>query len=109
MTRVKLETMVRFLVALALVISTVECAAACTPSSSAEPACHHHKKLPPAPCSHELVPATIVQHVTVDVLISPEALVQPFTAPRLIAVSQPVLDDSSPPGPRSTSLFILRI
>jgi hypothetical protein len=60
------------LVVLALIVSSVQCAAACTPVSSApQPPCHHHKQAPKASC-HELVPATTGQTFVINVLFSIE-------------------------------------
>jgi hypothetical protein len=56
------------LVAFALIVSSVQCAAACTPASygAPQPPCHHHKQAPKASC-HELVPATTVQSFIVGI------------------------------------------
>lgn len=93
------------LVALALIVTSVQCAAACTPVSSATPpACHHHQQAPQANC-HELVPATAVQCFAVSVLFSAEPVdVAPISTTGIQAaqsVAPPVL--TVPP------LTILRI
>ena len=73
------------LVALALVVSSVQCAAACTPVSCApQPPCHHHKQAPLKADCHELVPATTVQSFVVSVLFTTEPVdVSPVAAPSI--------------------------
>jgi hypothetical protein len=93
------------LVALALIVSSVQCAAACTPVSSATPpSCHHHKQAPKANC-HELVPATTVQFFAVSLLFSTEPVeVSPISGTGVQIVRnphQPILN--APP------LTVLRI
>jgi hypothetical protein len=93
------------LVALALIVSSVQCAAACTPASCApQPPCHHHKQAPKADC-HELVPATTVQSFVVSVLFSAEPVsASPVAGPGIQITQvlyQPVL--TGPP------LIVLRI
>lgn len=64
--------MLKLVVALALVIGSVQCAAACTPVACAQPPCHHHKQSPA--CTHELIPATVVQSSVMPVSFSSEAV-----------------------------------
>jgi hypothetical protein len=103
--------MLKFLVALALVVSSVECAAACTPAAGAQPACHHHKQAPAnqKACSQELVPATIVQASHADLNFSLQvALAAPIMeAPVLFPGSKVV--EQSPPGGGVPPRIALRI
>jgi hypothetical protein len=94
-----------FLVLLALIGSSVQCAAACTPVSSATPPpCHHHKQAPKASC-HELVPATTVQFFAVSVLFSAEPVdVAPISATDFQAIQNSFLPVLNVPP-----LTILRI
>jgi hypothetical protein len=113
--------MVRFsgrlvvLVAIALIVSSVQCAAACTPVSCVDPQppCHHHKQAPanqkPASCAHELVPATIVQSFHADVLFSSEVVDARFISGVLVSLEMPAIRDVSPPGPDSSPPSVLRI
>ena len=96
-----LEKMFRLLVALALAIGTFQCAAACTPVSSG---CPHHKQAPPR-CTHELVPATIVQPAVVGVSFSAEAVTTPFVTGVPLSLDLPVVQNQSPPE----SPFFLKI
>ena len=96
-----LEKMFRLLVALALAIGTFQCAAACTPVSSG---CPHHKQAPPR-CTHELVPATIVQPSIVSVSFSVEAVETSFVTGALVSLDIPAVQDQSPPE----SPFFLKI
>jgi hypothetical protein len=93
--------MLRVLVALALVIGTVQCASACTPISSA---CPHHKQSPPH-CT-ELVPATPAQPF---VLFLTEAIETSFSAVAPVVLDIEAINEESPPGPHPKSPFILRI
>ncbi len=98
--------MLKLVIALALVIGSVQCAAACTPVSHAMPACHHHKQAPP--CAHELIPATIVQISVITVPLSAEPVHTPDANAQVffpISTSQ----DPSPPGPLFPPRTILRI
>jgi hypothetical protein len=79
------------LVALALIVSSVQCAAACTPASygAPQPPCHHHKQAPKASC-HELVPATTVQSFVVSMLFSAEPVdAAPVTETRITIAQDP--------------------
>src|ERR1700677_1345598 len=99
--------MLRFLVALALVLSTVQCASACTPVSArdSQPPCHHHKQAP-ARCGQELVPATIVQPATHHVSFAAEAVETQFAPGAIVSFRIPVADHQSPPGSPPKSLQI---
>jgi hypothetical protein len=94
--------MVRVLVALALVIGTVQCAAACTPISSG---CPHHKHAPATRCT-ELIPATPAQPFA---LFLTEAVETPLSAAPPVVIDLEAVDHESPPGPHPKSPFILRI
>ena len=99
--------MLKVLLALALVVGSVQCASACTPAGAAQPPCHHHKQAPA--CSHELVPATIVQSYVATVSFQSEALnPQPIIGLTSV-LNEPPLQDSSPPGTTVPPLTILRI
>jgi hypothetical protein len=99
--------MLKLVIALALVVGSVECAAACTPVASAQPACHHHKQAPS--CTHELVPATIVQSFVVDLPSSSQALHAPTILLTLAPFDAPAFQEHSPPGPTIPQQTILRI
>lgn len=99
--------MLRFLLALALVVVSVQCAAACTPAAGAQPACHHHKQAPA--CSHELVPATIVQSSVATVSFQSEALNPEPIIHAAVILHAPQTHDPSPPGPTVLPITILRI
>jgi hypothetical protein len=93
------------LVALALVVSSVQCAAACTPVSCApQPPCHHHKQAAKADC-HELVPATTVQSFVVSVLFSTE----PVDASPVSGPSIQITQDPYQPLLTGPPLTVLRI
>lgn len=97
--------MLKFLLALALVVGSVQCAAACTPA--AQPQCPHHKQAPA--CSHELVPATIVQSSVATLSFQSEP-VNPAPVIRPAAIlDTPPMQDPSPPAPTVPSITILRI
>ncbi len=99
--------MLKFLLALALVVVSVQCAAACTPIAPAQPACHHHKQAPA--CSHELVPATIVQSYVASVSFQLEAAnPQPIIGATII-LNAPSIQAPSPPGATVPPITILRI
>ncbi len=99
--------MLKLLLALALVVGSVQCASACTPAASAQPPCHHHKQAPA--CAHELVPATIVQSYVASVSFQSEALnPQPIIGATII-LTAPSMQDPSPPGPTAPPVTILRI
>jgi len=92
-------------VAFALIVSSVQCAAACTPVSCApQPACHHHKQAPKTTC-HELVPATTIQSFVVSVLFSTE----PVDAAPVSGPSVEVTQNPYQPIPIVPPLTILRI
>jgi hypothetical protein len=80
------------LIALALIVSSVQCAAASTPVSCApQPPCHHHKQSPKADC-HELVPATTVQSFVVSILFSTEPVdASPVAGPGIQITQGPYL------------------
>jgi hypothetical protein len=89
--------------AFVLAVVSVQCAAACTPAAS----CPHHKQAPS--CSHELVPATIVQSSAVGVIFISDAI-DTASAPSLpICFQPPTLIDPSPPGSAVFRRLILRI
>ena len=111
------KKMVRFsartvvLVALALIVSSVQCAAACTPVSCEhpQPPCHHHKPAPAnqkSACSHELVPAT-VQPSTIS--ISLDTVDAPFIAGVFVSPDLPVVQNQSPPGVTVPLSSVLKI
>jgi hypothetical protein len=102
-----LEKMLKFLVALALVIVSVQCAAACTPVASAQPSCHHHKQAPA--CAHELVPATIVQTSAMDLSFSAAALPVPMVTQTVASRHVSTLENPSPPLAGVPRLTVLRI
>jgi hypothetical protein len=97
--------MLKFVIALVVVIASVQCAAACTPVATAQPPCHHHKQAPS--CSHELVPATIVPSTVVDVTFSSEAI--PLVSLTFASTDTSTPIDPSPPGPPVAPPTILRI
>lgn len=99
--------MLKFLLALALVVVSVQCAAACTPAAAAPPPCHHHKQAPA--CSHELVPATIVQSYVASVSFSSEALNPEPIVHAAAILNAPTMQDPSPPGATVPPTTILRI
>lgn len=93
------------LVLLALIVSSVQCAAACTPVSSAPlPPCHHHKQAPKASC-HELVPATTVQSFALSVLFFTE----PSDAALVSGPSRDISQDPHQPILTVPPLIALRI
>lgn len=97
--------MLRVLIALALVIGTVQCAAACTPISSG---CPHHKHAPPPRCT-ELIPATPAQPFIVAVQFLTEAIKTSFSVAAPVLFDLAAVNDESPPGSHLKSPFILRI
>lgn len=97
--------MLKLMIALVLVIVSVQCAAACTPVASGQPACHHHKQGPA--CSHELVPATIVQP-SVALSFSAEPMRISFAA-QILCFHAPAIEDPSPPDPHVPPHTVLRI
>ena len=99
--------MLKFLLALALVVVSVQCAAASTPAAAAQPSCHHHKQAPA--CSHELVPATIVQSYVASVSFSPEALTPEPIIQAAAFLNAPTMQAPSPPGATVPPITILRI
>jgi hypothetical protein len=98
------------LVAVALIVSSVQCAAACTPVSCVDPQppCHHHKPQP-ASCSHELVPATNVQSFHAGVVFSLEAVDAQFIPALLMPPEDSTVRNISSPDPPSNPPSILRI
>jgi hypothetical protein len=105
MTRGNIEQgMLKLAIALALVVVSVQCAAACTPS--AQPACPHHKQAPA--CSHELVPATIVQSSVADLSFSSEAIHAPIILRAVLFFQPCAAQDPSPPD-LTLPRFTLRI
>jgi hypothetical protein len=94
------------LVALALIVSSIQCAAACTPASygAPQPPCHHHKQPPKASC-HELIPATTNQPFVVSVLFSAE----PVDESPISGADIQVLQHASPPILTVPPLTVLRI
>jgi hypothetical protein len=109
---VRWEWMLRFLIALALVVSSVECAAACTPAACAptQPPCHHHKQAPvqkTAGC-HELIPATTVQSFAIGVTFASEP-VESVAAIPMAPADFPVFENPSPPPLPSSFHSVLRI
>jgi hypothetical protein len=99
--------MLKIVIALALVLGSVECAAACTPVASAQPPCHHHKQAPA--CSHELVPATIVPSFVIDPPLPSEAVNPQTDARILISFVTSSNEDPSPPGLNVPPFAVLRI
>lgn len=100
--------MLKLLVAFFLVMGSVQCAAACTPVKNALPACHHHKQAPA--CSHELVPATIVQSSITDPPQLLEAAVIPELISSIVLSSlSTTIEEPSPPGVTIPPPTILRI
>jgi hypothetical protein len=98
--------MLKLVVALVLVIGSVQCAAACTPITSAQPPCHHHKQAPV--CRHELIPATTVQ-TYVALEFSPEAVEVPAVIHSMGSLYAGQVQDPSPPGFVVPPLTVLRI
>jgi hypothetical protein len=93
------------LLALALIVSSVQCAAACTPVSCApQPPCHHHKQAPKADC-HELIPATTVQAFVVDVLF----LAEPVDASPVSGSTIQITQDPYQPVLTGPPIIALRI
>lgn len=111
----KFSSVTVVLVAIVLIVSSVQCAAACTPVPCAnpQPPCHHHKQAPSnqktAACSHELVPATTVQSSVASVLFSSESVDAPFAAGALVSLDVPLVPDASPPSLNSGLPSVLRI
>jgi hypothetical protein len=99
--------MLKLLVAIALAIVSVECAAACTPVACAQPPCHHHQQAPA--CKHELVPATIVPSVVIGACLSSQAVDAPLVLGNLASFYTPTIENPSPPGPPAPLLRVLRI
>ena len=104
--------MLKVLVAIMLVIVSVQCAAACTPVSGAQPSCHHHKEAPA--CKHELVPAVLVPSVAIGTSLFSKAMFsQAIDAPVVllgfVPFDIPAIENPSPPGPPVPLLTVLRI
>jgi hypothetical protein len=106
--------MLRVLIALAVLVGSVQCAAACTPVSCVDPQppCHHHKQAPAsqksAGCTHDLVPAATVQSPLMDVLLESQ-IVESFVAGAFVRLYLPVVSDPSPPTLSAALPFVLRI
>jgi hypothetical protein len=99
--------MLRLLIALALVIVSVQCASACTPTAGAQPACHHHKRA--AACAHELVPATIVPSAVTDLSFVSEPADPQWAESTFVSFAASTAQDPSPPGASVPRLSVLRI
>lgn len=99
--------MLKLLVAIALVIVSVQCAVACTPVACAQPPCHHHQQAPA--CKHELVPATIVPPVVIGTSWSSRAGDAPIVLLAVASFDTPTIENLSPPGPPVPLLTVLRI
>ena len=99
--------MLKLLVAIALVIVSVQCAAACTPVACAQPSCHHHKEAPA--CKHELVPATIVPPVVIGTSWSSRAVDAPVVLLDFASFDTAAIENLSPPDPPVPLLTVLRI
>jgi len=97
--------MLRLVIAIVIALVSVQCAAACTPVAGAPPACHHHKQAPA--CSHELVPATIVQASIALSFSSEPAGASIVAAMGFFQAS--AVEDPSPPDPHIRPHTILRI
>ena len=109
--------MVRFsglAVALMIIVSSVQCAAACTPIACGDPPppCHHHKQAPAnqktASCAHELVQAITNQSST-GISFSAEAIEAVFVPGAFVRSNIQPIQDPSPPGLTVPPLTILRI
>jgi hypothetical protein len=85
--------MLRFLVALFVVIATIQCASACVPVATG---CPHHKHTP-ARCAQELVPATVAQASTILVSFAAEPIGQLFTRFEARSFDAPPVLSPSPP------------
>jgi hypothetical protein len=101
------ERMLKLLIALALVVGSVQCAAACTPAMAAQPTCHHHKQAPS--CAHELIPATIVQSTVIAPSFISESVAPQLIARPFLAFYATPTHDPSPPGATVPPSTILRI
>ena len=99
--------MLKFLVAIALVIVSVQCAMACTPVACSQSPCHHHKQAPA--CKHELVPATIAPSVVIGASWSSQAADEPVVLGQLSSFYTPTIENPSPPGGPVPLLTVLRI
>jgi hypothetical protein len=106
--------MLRFLIALAVLVSSVQCAAACTPIArgDGQPPCHHHKQAPASPqnagCAHNLIPAGTVQSSIANVLVEAQ-IVEPFAVGALVHLDIPIFPYPSPPLLTGSLPFVLRI
>jgi len=99
--------MLKVLVAIALVIVSVQCAAACTPVSSAQPPCHHHHQAPA--CKHELVPATIVPSVAIGASFLSHRVDALLAVLDLASFDTSAIENPSPPVPPVPLLIVRRI
>jgi hypothetical protein len=103
------EKMLRLLVALALLIATVQCASACTPVSAVSGgACPHHKQTSPG-CNYELAPATAAQPSVITVAFAAEAVEIPLAGGVQVFLGMPVVEQPSPPGLQRKPPSIFRI
>ena len=108
------ERMLRVLIALAVLVGSVQCAAACTPVSCVDPQppCHHHKQPPAsqktAGCAHDLVPAATVQSSLMFVLVESQ-IVESVVVGAFVRLDLPVVSDASPPLLSAALPFVLRI
>jgi hypothetical protein len=102
-----------FSLAMALIFSTVQCAAACVSapvSQESVPPCHRHHAPAPAPCSHHIlsVASAPSEQVTVAIVV-PANVDTAFTAvswfPSELAQSVP---EFGPPG-RTLPSTVLRV
>ena len=109
--------MVRFsglAVALMIIVSSVQCAAACTPVACGDPPspCHHHKQAPAnqktASCAHELVQA-VTNQSSADIAFSSAPIETSFVPGALVRSNIELIQDPSPPGLTVPPLTILRI
>lgn len=100
--------MLKVVVAFLLVFSAVECAVACTPCAAAETTCHHHKQSPSgrkASCTHELIPATTVPIIAMDVSLAAEPA-PVFMPAMVVSFGHATVEASSPP---ISPILVLRI
>jgi hypothetical protein len=100
-------------VALMMIVSSVQCAAACTPVVCGDPPapCHHHKQAPAnqktASCAHELVQAIANQSST-GISFSSEPI-EIFDSQVPVFSTVQIIQHPSPPGLTVPPLTILRI
>ena len=96
--------MLRFLVALALVVGTVQCVIACTPI----PCCPHHKQVP-ANCTQELIPAPLVQPLSIQLSFAAEPVAVSLIDGIFASLDVPLVHDPSPPGSTAPIPLVLKI